>query len=499
MSSSRILVRSLRHSAVIKRDRLLCSLVVVLEGLGCSFDYLEQHNLIEAILVAHRTLIDELFLTGRWAVNDQQDVHELYGFFMDRAANTEARQTVLSGREDLLTISRLLPFPPISTNGDTPAATVTAANTSTGVQQFGMSAYFSPHLSSFLSTSFVPSSFHQFIVSQIFCVKCSYRSDLRLVPESCIILFPEKSRKRHTKKMSSKDKESYRCSVETMLSDEFCVAESLAGIHCPRCHMEALRIPEAMINDPSPTVSDRSSIRHFAESLCRNTCCARRWIALPPATTQTTATTKTTKSPLVIYIQRAVWIPLKHIAPDTDDYVLSFIDGGMVSKFTEHIIFSDTLDLAPYLATGCTFHALARRSNVKWGDEKSKKKSLPYALRSVIVHHGNTLHAGHYVAYRCWPGAGTEDASPKNWILSSDRYVDQVPFSRVKECQAYMLFYEPMEEDTPGALQFSTSVEPTPNGEAIEVEEGISLDQITSPAQRIHVLMALVCGEKELG
>lgn len=99
MSSSRILVKSLRHSAAVKRDRLLCSLVAVLEGycfaasfsefantnthcfiqlflqilgLGCSFDYLKRHNLIEAILIAHRTLIDELSLTGKWTVNDQQ-------------------------------------------------------------------------------------------------------------------------------------------------------------------------------------------------------------------------------------------------------------------------------------------------------------------------------------------------------------------------------------------------------------------------------------------
>lgn len=185
----------------------------------------------------------------------------------------------------------------------------------------------------------------------------------------------------HTKKLSSRGKAEYRCSVETMLSDEFCAAGRLAGIHCPQCHMEALRIPEVMVNDPSPLASDRSSIRHFVESLCRNTCCARRWIALPPVTT---TTTPAAKSPLVIYIQRAVWIPLKQIAPDADDYVRNFTAGGMMSKFTDNVTFSDTLDLAPYLASGCTFNALARRNNIKRGGEKSKKK---YVCMHACMHH----------------------------------------------------------------------------------------------------------------
>ncbi|EUB56168.1 ubiquitin hydrolase [Echinococcus granulosus] len=381
MSSSRILVKSLRHSAAIKRGRLLCSLVVVLEGLGCSFNYLKRHNLIEVILTAHRTLIDELSLTGGWAVNDQQ---------------------------------------------------------------FGS-------------------------------------------------LMVEKSRRVHTKKMSSKDKAEYRCTLETMLSDEFCAAERLSGIHCPQCHMEALRIPEAMVNDPSPPVSDRSSIRHFAESLCRNTCCARRWIALPPAATAT-------KSPLVIYIQRAVWVPLKRIAPSADEYVTSFTAGGMMSKYTEHVTFPANLDLAPYLASGCTFTALVRRHNVKCsGEENKKNRSLRYVLRSVIVHHGNTLYTGHYVAYRCWIGGGVESASANEWILGSDRYVDRVPFSSVQDCQ-------PLEGDIPDATHSLTSTESKIDGEVMNEgeeedgipEEGTNLEEVASPARRIRALMAMVCGEGEI-
>ncbi|KAL5103607.1 Ubiquitin carboxyl-terminal hydrolase 16 [Taenia crassiceps] len=523
MSSSRVLVKSMRHSAAVKRSRLLCSLVAVLGsvcyftqlllrilGLGCSFDYLKCHDLIEAILNAHRTLIDELSLTGRWAVNDQQDVHELYAFFMDQAEESETRQTTLSGAEDLLTVSRLPPFPPMSANGVTPSAAATATTSSSitttntrGLQQFGLGAYLSPHPPAFSPTSFLPSSFHQFIASQIFCTKCSYRGELRLVPESCLILFPEKSRRLHTRKLSSKGKMEYRCSVETMLNDEFCAAERLTGIHCPQCHMEALRIPEAMVNDPSPLVSDRSSIRHFVESLCRNTCCARRWVALPPATTAASA-----RSPLVIYIQRAVWLPLRRIAPDADDYVRNFTAGGMMSKFTEHVTFSDALDLAPYLAYGCTFNALARLNNVKCGGEKSKKKSLRYALRSVIVHHGNTLHAGHYVAYRCWLEASAESATSNQWILSSDQYVNPVSFSRVKDCQAYMLFYEPIEEGIPDTTHPFASTGHGINGAVVEEEdwradgcseEKTSLEEAASPARRIRTLMAMMCDEGELG
>ncbi len=41
-------------------------------GLRCSSGYLKQHNLVEVLTDAHKTLVHELALTDKWAVNDQQ-------------------------------------------------------------------------------------------------------------------------------------------------------------------------------------------------------------------------------------------------------------------------------------------------------------------------------------------------------------------------------------------------------------------------------------------
>ncbi|EUB55604.1 hypothetical protein EGR_09544 [Echinococcus granulosus] len=74
-----------------------------------------------------------------------------------------------------------------------------------------------PLLENSTLTSFILSSFHRFM--------------------SCTVLFPKKSRRLHTKKGSSKERAAYRFSMETLLSDEFCRAERLIGIHCPQCRM----------------------------------------------------------------------------------------------------------------------------------------------------------------------------------------------------------------------------------------------------------------------
>lgn len=83
-----------------------------------------------------------------------------------------------------------------------------------------------------------------------------------------------------------------------------------------------------------------------------------------------------------------------------------------------------------------------------------------------------------------------------------------------------MLFYEPMEEDISDATHPTTSTEHGIDGAVVEAvveakderdeegeeeeedglcEEGISLDEVASPARRIRALMAMVRGEGELG
>ncbi|EUB54052.1 hypothetical protein EGR_11090 [Echinococcus granulosus] len=101
--------------------------------------------------------------------------------------------------------------------------------------------------------------------------------------------------------------------MATWLSGEFCTPKRLTGIHYPQCRM-------AMVNDPSPLVSNCSSVCFLAKNLC-------------------------------------------------------------------------------------------------------------------LVRHGNTLYAGHFVAYQLQIESGVEGAIANEWIPSSDRYVDLIPFTSVQECQ----------------------------------------------------------------
>lgn len=66
---------------------------------------------------------------------------------------------------------------------------------------------------------------------------------------------------------------------------------------------------------------------------------------------------------------------------------------------------------------------------------EQKKVLLEYQLMGVVNHIGS-LHGGHYVAYVC-RGQGDD----KKWFCASDRHVSQVPFSTVRACDAYLLFY----------------------------------------------------------
>lgn len=168
----------------------------------------------------------------------------------------------------------------------------------------------------------------------------------------------EKSRRIHTKNRSSKTKAAYKFTLDNLLKDEFGDAERLTGIHCPRCKAKAMYVPENILNDPTPLIADRSAIRHFAESECRNTCYAHRWFALSSDVAQK-VTRLSVPPPLVFYVQRGVWLPLNHIPPSDENFVLHFSEGGMMIKCPDHVAFPESLDVSSYLANGCTFRGIA--------------------------------------------------------------------------------------------------------------------------------------------
>lgn len=86
------------------------------------------------------------------------------------------------------------------------------------------------------------------------------------------------------------------------------------------------------------------------------------------------------------------------------------------------------------------------------------KKRVLYGLYGVIEHGGKGLFGGHYVAYLrrrekkvresfvnpsdlCY---SEDEAKKGEWFLANDRQVTKVVggFDKVKNCQAYILFYE---------------------------------------------------------
>lgn len=498
MASCHLLMKSFRRSLANRRSRLLYLLVTVLEGLNCSSKYLKNSDLMGTILLARKMLVEELARTGKWTLGMQQDVHELYAFFIDLAEGNNRNQGTGTETSD-------------SSRGGVPALVSSILGLPESVislekklQQYTCFAPvgFSPNstLNRFSSSPSV-SSFCQLCVSQIFCSKCRYMGQLKLVPESCIILFPEKSRRIHTKKHSQKTKAAYKFTLDNLLKDEFGDAERLTGIHCPRCKAKALRVPENIINDPTPFIIDRSAIRHFAESECRNTCYSRRWFALSSDTVQR-VTPLSVAPPLVFYVQRAVWLPLKNIPPGDEAFVYHFSEGGMMIKCSDHVAFPATLDVSSYLANGSTFRGVTNLMKY-YSNLAPNNKSTPnnYALRAVIVHCGNTLQAGHYITYRSWKKEAMETESTESWVFTSDNNVNLVNFSSVQNCQAYMLFYEPEkaleEEQNSSNSEEEISVSNGDNGDwdSDRLQYFIrNIEKIASPSQRIRVLMAAACG-----
>ena len=88
------------------------------------------------------------------------------------------------------------------------------------------------------------------------------------------------------------------------------------------------------------------------------------------------------------------------------------------------------------------------------GDLKGR---ILYGLYAVVVHQGRNLGSGHYIACvktrptqqktlnkgKCKDGYYDDDYCRKgHWYYTSDTYVRECSYEEVKECKAYMLFYE---------------------------------------------------------
>jgi len=143
----------------------------------------------------------------------------------------------------------------------------------------------------------------------------------------------------------------------------------------------------------------------------------------------------------------------------------------------QHIWFDEFLDVSPFCAFGgnnnnnvSAFQPLFAknksdasnnnnnndddndyRKNIHSNTESSTsslKKPILYRLASVIEHQGNAF-GGHYICFRRLPTGLEKSISSAagvgvggSWYLCSDDVVQQVTWNRVRQAQAYMLFYE---------------------------------------------------------
>ncbi|KAI5020754.1 hypothetical protein ZWY2020_045642 [Hordeum vulgare] len=101
-------------------------------------------------------------------------------------------------------------------------------------------------------------------------------------------------------------------------------------------------------------------------------------------------------------------------------------------KLEEHVIFQDTLDITKFMDPG-----------------QVEDVEYKYRLVAVIVHSGPKLHEGHNFAYvraSQTGGQQQESCSTSTWFCANDESITQVSLERVLECEAYILFYERVEQ-----------------------------------------------------
>uniref|UniRef100_A0A0E0MHA2 USP domain-containing protein n=1 Tax=Oryza punctata TaxID=4537 RepID=A0A0E0MHA2_ORYPU len=103
-------------------------------------------------------------------------------------------------------------------------------------------------------------------------------------------------------------------------------------------------------------------------------------------------------------------------------------------KLGEHVSFQETLDLTKYMDkdTRCV------------GNDEYK-----YCLVAVIVHKGRKLDEGHnfsYVRAGRTVGQYRKNSDTHSWFLANDEKVEEVSFEEVLKCEAYILFYERVQQ-----------------------------------------------------
>lgn len=101
---------------------------------------------------------------------------------------------------------------------------------------------------------------------------------------------------------------------------------------------------------------------------------------------------------------------------------------GRTQKLDAAIEFDEYLDTMPFILPS-------------QGAEQDGIIPTRYKLYGIVVHSGS-LFGGHYIAYIRHRQDGKDD----EWVYCSDSHTRTVPWDIVKKCQAYMFFYERIEQ-----------------------------------------------------
>ncbi|KAK1606546.1 hypothetical protein QYE76_030219 [Lolium multiflorum] len=73
------------------------------------------------------------------------------------------------------------------------------------------------------------------------------------------------------------------------------------------------------------------------------------------------------------------------------------------------------------------------------------KDNLSYRLVGVIEHIGVGVNVGHYIAY-VRASRGQQGSGPSSWVCANDSIVRQASLEEVLRCEAYILFYERIDD-----------------------------------------------------
>ncbi|CAI2726526.1 unnamed protein product [Schistosoma spindalis] len=442
MAANPSLVRLLKRSVHIRPDKFMYRLLCLLKGLQCSSQYIAENNLGGLLKKNHEALINDIVNTQNWAIHEQQDAHELFGFIMERACSQD---NDFSSKTYARKISNLFNFS-------------LPHHRRIVVCRSHCSAIESVKLRAILCDAFPTHVFEQILVSsRVTCNYCNYHSKVVIQPEACLTIF---LRNPNTVKTNVKGlQQSYvKTSTEVIdliecLDTQLATVEPIPDMKCPRCQ--------------------KTSTSKFCSL---NYCQREQWITHTPKY-------------LVLYIQRSDWLNIASLSTESNNIRQfggnPFSTTRIATKRSEHVHIPEFLNMAPYLLpcriskTGALSQPVNPCHDKTSGGLFSDTSELlgrdcpkPYILRSVIVHEGAFHQCGHYITYRKWHTpvlhvqqkfcwlvnilsslyqyvsnyfqgiSSTPDAYNSPWILTSDAHVIRVPFKHVESSPAYLLFYE---------------------------------------------------------